>query len=263
MSSGQSLLSSHRDSTNQKQVFYTIQEAEKLVPFTTLLLWSDSNLKFPYLSAGLVSSPDMCSKTSWRSRCHCKVKKKTQQRQDKPSGVGKNGNVPLWILLHWPSNVPLLVADVFVVMGVLHDLRNIHNQVHKRLCLLAKEVQQVSQAAVLCDHKHWSWGGNTPCYHSSGKTDACMSWWFLAQTDGLPPFTFILWSLSNGADFRLPANLRRCRLLVSWQCSDGGPGDSGSSAQTSEPPSHRSERWLQTDNILHYLCVQTISHWVK
>lgn len=29
--------------------------------------------------------------------------------------------------LHIPSNVPLLVADVFIVVGVLHDLRNIHN----------------------------------------------------------------------------------------------------------------------------------------
>lgn len=175
------------------------QEAEKLVPFITLLLWSDSNLKFPYLSAGLVSSPDMCSKTCWRSRCHCRVKK-PQQRKDKPSGVGKNVNVSLWIPLHVPSNVPLLVADVFVVIGVLHDLRNSHNQFYKRLCLLAKKVQEVTQAAVLCDHKHWSWGWNTPCYHSSGKTNARMSGWFLTQTGWLTPFSFILSSLNNRAD---------------------------------------------------------------
>lgn len=81
---------------------------------------------------------------------------KPQQRKDKPSGVGKNGNVSPRIPLHVPSNVPLLVADVFVVIGVLHELRNIQNQVYKRLCLLAKKVQEVTQAAVLCDHKHWS-----------------------------------------------------------------------------------------------------------
>lgn len=55
-----------------------------------------------------------------------------------------------------PSNELLLIADVFVVIRVLHDVRNIHNKVHKCLCFLAKEVQQVTKAAVLCDHKHWS-----------------------------------------------------------------------------------------------------------
>lgn len=55
-----------------------------------------------------------------------------------------------------PSNELFLTTDVLVVIRVLHNFRNVHNKVHKGLCLLAKEVQEVAKAAVLCDHKHWS-----------------------------------------------------------------------------------------------------------
>lgn len=48
-------------------------------------------------------------------------------------------------------------ADVFVVVGALWNVRDIHNVAYKRLCLLAKEVQEVAEAAVLSDHKNWSW----------------------------------------------------------------------------------------------------------
>lgn len=55
-----------------------------------------------------------------------------------------------------PSNELFLTADVLVVTRVLHDVGNTHDKVLKRLCLLAKEVEEVAKAAVLCDHKHWS-----------------------------------------------------------------------------------------------------------
>lgn len=55
-----------------------------------------------------------------------------------------------------PSNELLLIADVLVVGRIFHDVGNIHDKVHKCLCLLAKEVQQVAEAAVLSDHKHWT-----------------------------------------------------------------------------------------------------------
>ena len=55
-----------------------------------------------------------------------------------------------------PSNELFLIADVLVVIRLLHDVRHIHNKVHKRLCLLAKEVQEVAENAVLRDHKHGS-----------------------------------------------------------------------------------------------------------
>lgn len=51
-----------------------------------------------------------------------------------------------------PSNELFLIADVLVVARVLHNVGNVHNKVHKRLSLLAKEVQEVAEAAVLCDH---------------------------------------------------------------------------------------------------------------
>lgn len=55
-----------------------------------------------------------------------------------------------------PSNELLLTADVLVVAGVLHDVRNVHDKANKRLCLVSEEVEEVTEAAVLCDHKHWS-----------------------------------------------------------------------------------------------------------
>lgn len=55
-----------------------------------------------------------------------------------------------------PSEVLLLITDVLVVIRSLSNVGNIHKKVYKRLCLLAKKVQEVAEAAILCDHKHWS-----------------------------------------------------------------------------------------------------------
>lgn len=55
-----------------------------------------------------------------------------------------------------PSNEVFLIADVLVVIRVLHNVGHVHNKVHKGLCLLAKEVQEVAEAAVFCDYKHRS-----------------------------------------------------------------------------------------------------------
>ena len=60
-----------------------------------------------------------------------------------------------------PPDEMLLVADVLVVAGALHHVGHVHDKVHKRLGLLAKEVQEVAEAAVLRDHQHRAWRGNT------------------------------------------------------------------------------------------------------
>lgn len=41
------------------------------------------------------------------------------------------------------------------------------------------------------------------------------------------------------------SDLHRCRLQVGWRCSGGDPGDSRSSVQTLEPPSHLNGHGLQ------------------
>ena len=60
-----------------------------------------------------------------------------------------------------PSKEVFLIADVLVVIRVLHNVGNVHNKAHKGLCLLAKEVQEVAETAVFCDYEHRSWRRNT------------------------------------------------------------------------------------------------------
>ena len=55
-----------------------------------------------------------------------------------------------------PPNKLFLTADVLVVTRFLHNVRNAHDEVLKRLCLLSEEVEEVAEAAVLCDHEHRS-----------------------------------------------------------------------------------------------------------
>lgn len=137
----------------------------------------------PYLSAGWVSSPSTCLKMYWRSHCHCWMKKTKQG--DRQRGMSAETNIRDCMLFceqtsHFgnvPSNKLFLIADVFVVIWVLHDVGNIHNKVDKRLCLLAKEVQEVTKAAVLCDYKHWSWWWNTPYYDSFNKDNMLTCKW--------------------------------------------------------------------------------------
>lgn len=55
-----------------------------------------------------------------------------------------------------PSDELSLAADVLVVIRALRNVRDAQNKVLKRLCLVTKEVQEVAEAAVLRDHKHWA-----------------------------------------------------------------------------------------------------------
>lgn len=159
-----------------------------------------------------------------------------------------------------PSNELLLIADVLVVR-IFHDVGNIHDEVHKRLCLLAQEVQEVAEAAVLRDHKHWTWWGN-PLYYDPWNELAC-----LIRLD-FPWYGWLYTFNCNAVMSSVFSDLRRCRLQAGWQCSGGVPGGSGSSVQTSEPPSHLNGHWLQKQfkkkkkrglNMMHFTVATTLA----
>lgn len=158
MSSGQSTFSSHKVSWQHEIRHYTnITEVNLFFffSFLTLLMnnnkfWLENTLyleMFPYLPAGRVSSPSRCLKKSWRSHCHW-----NHYHHQRPF-LDPHQPPPDFTSLWWlpPDEVPLS-ANVLVFACVLHGVLHVHDKVDKCLCLMTKEVQQVTETAVLCYH---------------------------------------------------------------------------------------------------------------
>lgn len=105
-----------------------------------------------YLAADKVSSLSSYLRMHWRSRCHCWVKR--DESGTSAEGENNEGMFFASVLGHAPSDELFLTTDVLVVSRVLFNSGNAHNKVHKCLCLLAEKVQEIAEAAVLCDHEH-------------------------------------------------------------------------------------------------------------